>query len=116
MHEGPAKVRAATLVMGSQAEYNTPMLGKLSRGKAEMWPSPPGLFAALTSAPTKELFVDNYTPLTCWEAHMGLPREPAAYGAGVPLHVLLSFLRRRLVGSGEAPMERPDVAKEWAAA
>ena len=34
-------------------------------------------------------------------------------GDGVPLAVIQSFVRRHLVGTGEAPMPRPSIALEW---
>ena len=108
-----ASVTAPTLVYGSQAEYNTP-LKKLDDSVAPMWPAYPSVFAQL-GASTKELYVDNLVAHTCTQAHCWLLGRDnlRAFGDGIPLQVVCSFLRRMLLGAAEVPMKRPSNAKEW---
>ena len=110
-----ASVTAPTLVYGSQAEYNTSL--KLDDTVAPMWPTYRNVFAQLggLSGSTKELYVDNLVTHTCTQAHCWLlGRENLrAFGDGVPLRVICSFLRRMLLQVAEVPMKRPSNAKEW---
>jgi hypothetical protein len=113
-------VKAATLVVASQAEYNTELF--LGAGVpsifriAPVWPYAPSIHEQLGSS-DKELFVDNTTEQTCLEAHCWLAKSQdhlRAYAGGVPIEVVRSFLRRKLIGSDEQPMERPAIALAWA--
>ena len=101
-----ADIKVPTLIYGSQAEYNT--------NGGLFWPYYPSQFAQV-GAGSKELYVDNYTEKGVLYSHVWLTNVESIkkYCDGKPREAVCSFFRRRLVGSTEAPMERPANAKEW---
>ena len=121
------QISCPTLVYGSQAEYNTgfPGLSDVT-GIYPCWPSYDSVYEQLTSAASRQLYVDGLTQQSFGDAHTWLKGEPAwyekagpglfAYNDGVPLKLVRSFLGRHLEvkGGGEALPEKPakDV-KSW---
>jgi len=105
-------IKAPTLIYGSQAEYNTELFPK--SGAAPMWPVFPCTFQQV-GARVKELYVDNLKMATCGEAHSWCcyPETTGTFAGGVPLKVVLSFLRRHCAKTDESPPERPANALEW---
>lgn len=106
------KIKAPTLIYGSQAEYNTELFPK--SGMAPMWPVFPCTFEQV-GARVKELYVDNLKTASCMEAHCWCcsPQTTGTFAGGLPLKVVLSFLRRHCARTGESPLERPTNALEW---
>jgi dienelactone hydrolase len=110
-------IRAPTLVVGSVAEYNTDWL---SFGRCcPTWPSYECVVAQV-GAQTKELFVDGVCDPKSPEdsglnAHVWLvgAENMAAYADGATRQVVCSFLRRHVLGSGEAAPARPANAHFW---
>lgn len=110
------EISCPTLIVGSQAEYNI----KGPFGVAGIWPTYECIFEQLTSAASKELYVDSLTHLSYVEAHewliptTGLKIPVTEHNEGIPLEVVCSFLRRNVCGSDEAPPERPsENVKTW---
>lgn len=110
-----SEITCPTLIYGSQAEYNV----KGPFGVA-IWPTYDSLFEQLTSAASKELFVDSLTQLSYIEAHewlvpsSGLKIPLTEHNEGIPLEVVCSFIRRHVCGSDEAPPDRPNKdVKSW---
>lgn len=105
------KIKAPTLIYGSQAEYNTGLLPTMD--VAQLWPVFPCTFRQV-GAGVKELYVDNLKTATIAEAHTWCyPDIISTYAGGVPLKVVLSFLRRHCAKTDESPPERPANALEW---
>jgi dienelactone hydrolase len=109
-----ADIKAATLIFGSRSEWNVPLLGF---GPANQWPTYDCQFKQVGAA-EKELFVDNLVDekaTNCFRGHAWLlhPKIISEYGDGAPLRAILSFVRRKLIGSAEEPMEKPAIAHSW---
>lgn len=104
-----ASISAATLILGSQAEIEDPKVSTPEQPKFV------DLFEEVGSF-EKELFVDNikssFAIAHTWHAHEN-PDEMRKYAGGITLETLLSFVRRKLVGSAEERMPKPDVAHDW---
>jgi pimeloyl-ACP methyl ester carboxylesterase len=113
------RIKCATLVYGSQAEYNTSVLETPWTGDLQpyalVWPKPSSIHAQVGAA-SKELYVDNTTDVQNFVAHgwLATGKGLEQFGGGAPLRLIGSFLRRHLAGDDEAPPERPENAKEWA--
>ncbi len=109
------KVRAATLLYSTLAEINAEIFP--STGIAPCWPLCSSLFEQLgVPNARKELYVDDNTFVSsAFAAHHWLADRAAmrSYARGWPLRVVLSFVRRHVLGTDEAPLERPPNSRAW---
>merc|ERR1712070_731297 len=97
------EIEVPTLIYGSQAEMNT--------ANGWVWPTPKNQYDQVKST-VKELYVDNHKELDFMTAHTWI-KKPTEYCGGVAAEVLLSFLRRHLMDSGEVRSDKPADALYW---
>ena len=129
-----ANIIAPCYVYGSRAEYNTTanselgavleLLGTLlDTNVAGCWPEYHCVYGQVGSA-TKELYVDDTTDCGWGFAHNWMKTVAAdakrggitTFAGGEPISVLLSFLRRHVLDSGEPAPVKPGNAYKWAPA
>ena len=111
-------ISAPALVYGSLSEYN---MADNAISVCPTWPAYENVFAQLTGAVAKELYVDGLTNQSweqghCWlVSNAGHLEPPSAYNDGVPLALVCNFLKRHVGGIHEPPLQKPsrDV-RAWA--
>ena len=118
-----ANITVPCYVYGSRAEYNTSIDASmgvvintisqfLDTVKSPCWPEYSCVYRQLGTT-TKELYVDDVTDVDWGKSHNWLKADLESFAGGAPINVLCSFLRRRVLESGEEAPKKPGNAYKW---